>query len=316
MDPVGKEDKTRFVLIGATGSVVVYCGSALFTYFCKTSDYRCPLTRRALMRPEVRRCAAAAAGADPRLRPILEDYAMVMFEAQKSRRASHRTTQGELASLASIMGIKFQEVLQRLRANMSYAERRAAFAEWRAAYVTLHEADPFTANSALLSSVDYFIMDYEQNTVRHLREYGHAANYVAATGFTTTLNYLIESGGMVPSHTLSRVTRFNSMVQSRLQRRHTRQLGNFERQTERVRSIAYISSSSESEDEDHTPPRRIRRRVASPGDVTDTFSPDLSTHEYIERDGSDSIWITDTVTARGSRADQTHPMRHGAIQSA
>jgi hypothetical protein len=121
----------------------------------------------------------------------------MLYDTQVARRRAQEVSEDEIRSLMESMNVLFQQALQQLRERREVRECEAGFRSWRSAYSLLQAADPFSARSHLVSSVDFYLLDWELHRYRHNAEYGAEGNFVAAKGFTMALNMLIRSGGLV-----------------------------------------------------------------------------------------------------------------------
>lgn len=247
--PITLDDVTpdnAVTLVGPAGPVK-YVASALLQYFISSGDFRCPITRRDISVPEVRRCAKHADM--EALRPCFTQYSLAVFRAAAEQRAASVSDAAETASLVAAMDMQFSQVLELMRQRASAYECEAAFAEWRAAYLRVFRRSVFAANHAMLTSIDVYLTQWTSNRSQHVLEYGMREDNIASTGFTRALNMMLRAGGTVPSPTVRLISLFNSAA--RRNRINARRIP-----YSRPRAAhAIVVDSDSSSDGDTTPPR-------------------------------------------------------------
>jgi hypothetical protein len=266
----------RVELVTAEG-ILMYDPSALYKWFTCSFDFRCPVTRRLLLKTEIRRCARMTSD-DAVIRRDLADFATALYESRHLHVVSRENDEHDAAAHLVNLDTAFADALQCLSDGESRGICGRAFFEWTQAFHGLRRHDVLLAQVAVMTAMTGFLSLFETNRRRHDDLYGARSHAIVFIAFQAMVEFVVASGGR-PSADIYRGVTLLSVAAAAETRRSIAALA--ERQSAIVSRLAAMPQL-------YSPDRRVRMRMwnPSPGDTASSSSSSGS--DSSESDVNDS----------------------------
>lgn len=251
----------------SVGSIVMYHPPALYKWFTSSFDFRCPVTRRLLLKTEVRRCARMMNSDNAIIRRDLADFASALYDSRHLHVASRENSEGDAAAHLVHLDAAFTDALQCLSDGESHTVCGTAFFEWTQAFHGLRRHDVLMAQVAVMTAMAGFLTQFETNRRRHNDLYGTRSHAIVFVAFQAMVEFVVATGGR-PSADIFRGVTLLSVAAA----------------AETSRILAYRMSGRTIPARRrmmHSPGRRVRMRVwaPSPGGTVSIVSDSSSSSE-------------------------------------